>query len=227
MFSRNKAILAFIILSAVAVPLIAASNQSSNQGGFGEFAGQLIYNLTPGSSQVEYWTLINKFNYPFSFYVAPPQFNKSGPTPPIITFSVTNGIIPANSNLTIAVNVTAPGWTSYIFSSKPAKWSEYATAYAQPTANSGGAAISLGTAKLIQVTIPPPHVLIPLAGTAIIIVVAALAAGAYFRSRGRRAAKAAVSRTRAVPTRRAARRRATRSRKGKGSRKRKGARRRR
>ena len=164
---------------------INQTSASSNQGGFGEFSGDLIYALKSGASHTEYWTLVNKFNYPVSFYIVPPAFN-STPTPPNLTFSVMNGTIPAGANLTISVIATSPSWTSYIFASKNSTWSGYATAYAKSASNAtSGASIALGTAKLITITVEPPNVL-PTIIAAIIIIVIIIVAGFYMYARRRK-----------------------------------------
>ena len=160
------------------------TSASSDQGGFGEFSGNLVYILQSGASHTEYWTLVNKFNYPLSFSIVPPAFN-STPTPPNLTFSVMNGTIPAGSNLTISVVATAPSWTSYIFASKNSTWSGYATAYAKSASTAtSGASIALGTAKLITITVAPPNVL-PKIIAVIVIIVIIIAAGLYLYVRSR------------------------------------------
>ena len=153
------------------------TSASSDQGGFGEFSGNLVYILQSGASHTEYWTLVNKFNYPVSFSIVPPAFN-STPTPPNLTFSVMNGTIPAGSNLTISVVATSPSWVSYIFASKNNTWSGYATAYAKSASTaSSGASIALGTAKLITITVEPPNVLPTI--IAVIVIVVVIIVGAY------------------------------------------------
>ncbi len=157
---------------------------SSDQGGFGEFSGNLVYVLQSGGSHTEYWTLVNKFNYPVSFSIVPPAFN-STPTPPNLAFSVMNGTIPAGSNLTISVVATAPSWTSYIFASKNNTWSGYATAYAKSASTAtSGASIALGTAKLITITMAPPNML-PTIIAVVVIIVVIIAAGSYLYVRSR------------------------------------------
>jgi hypothetical protein len=178
-------IFAFAILLSANVLAATASTSGNNinktvsnvnQGGFGEFAGNLVYKLNPGESHVEYWTLINKFNYPISFQVTPPAYASVNDTSPIIHFSALNGTIPAGSNFTITVNVTAPGEGAYFLSTGPKTYSGYALAASKPAASSaGGASIALGTAKIIQVTITPSDIILPIIIVIILIVVAVLA----------------------------------------------------
>lgn len=195
----NKGLLISLVLICAVPAFVFASNQSVNQtntglnqGGFGEFGGQVTYILPSGSSHTEYWTLVNKFNYPVSFYIVPPAFNSS-PTPPNLAFSVMNGTIPADSNLTISVIATAPQWTSYIFATKNSTWSGYATAYATSASSAtGGASIALGTAKLITITAEPPHVL-PGIMTVIAAIVIIAAIAYYFSKRNKAPVKAKES----------------------------------
>ena len=142
-------IFAFAILLSANVLAATASTSGNNinktvsnvnQGGFGEFAGNLVYKLNPGESHVEYWTLINKFNYPISFQVTPPAYASVNDTSPIIHFSALNGTIPAGSNFTITVNVTAPGEGAYFLSTGPKTYSGYALAASKPAASSAGGA---------------------------------------------------------------------------------------
>ncbi len=161
------------------------ASASSNQGGFGEFSGALVYTLQSGASHTEYWTPVNKFNYPVSFYIVPPAFN-STPAPPNLAFSVMNGTIPAGANITISVIATSPSWTSYIFASKNSTWSGYATAYAKSASTAtSGASIALGTAKLITITTEPPNVL-PTIIAVIVVILILIAAGFYMYTRSRK-----------------------------------------
>ena len=164
------------------------SNKTSNQtaalgsGGFGEFEGNLVYVLSSGSSHTEYWTLVNKFAYPVTFYIVPPNFSGSQ-TPPTLVFSELNGTIPAQSNLTISVIAYSPSWTAYLFDTNSSHWSGYATAYASgTTTNAGGASIALGTAKLIMVTFKPSNML-PTIITAVVIIVLIVAVSYYLYRR--------------------------------------------
>jgi|GEM_PF-3660733 len=124
---------------------------SAHAGGFGEYAGYLVFNTSVNSSQTEAWTLINQYNYSITFTVTAPNLtiNASNVTP-VLTFSALNGTIPAGSNYQI--NVTA-----FIPYGAPANtvWSGYATAYASGGGGNGSVKIQIGTSKFIKVISRP------------------------------------------------------------------------
>lgn len=144
--SLDKKFIALLLVVSLLALMITA-----RAGGFGEYAGFLVYNQSINTSKTEYWTLVNQYNYSVAFRVIPPILNISSTNvTPNVTFSALNGTINPNSYYQINVTVFIPyGAPSNTF------WSGYATAFASSANGNSSEKIQLGTAKLIEINSEP------------------------------------------------------------------------
>lgn len=154
---QKSQIMALVAISVIAMASIAFAHGNA---GFGEFAGQIIYNMSIGSNQTYYWTLVNYYNHTEAFYILPANLGKNTSSP-IIKYSancITSDlcVIPAANSSnggegTYQINLTVfiPLNQSIINHT----FSAYATAYVPPVnPQTGIAQIQQGTAKLIEIT---------------------------------------------------------------------------
>lgn len=120
----------------------------------GEVAGNLVFNLTPGSSETLNWTIVNTAGYPLNYVVVMQSASVTKTIPnnvtPTITIAPLNGTLQPHSQFALSVTVSMPG------SDKPGlTWSTLIPLIATPTngttpqQSAGGAVLQGGVGKLM------------------------------------------------------------------------------
>ena len=144
-----------IVMAIIAMSILAFAGIASAQGGgFGEYAGQIIRNISIGSTQVNYWTLVNYYNYSLQFYIVPQNFSNA-PGAPKVNYS--EDCTPSNLCTILANNTYQINITIFVplDSTVNRTWSGYTTAYVPPNSSNSSAQIQQGTSKLLEITVVP------------------------------------------------------------------------
>ncbi|MDE1825406.1 MAG: hypothetical protein KGH61_03460 [Candidatus Micrarchaeota archaeon] len=169
----------------ISLPILAASvlfvllfaQTYGAYGQLGEFAGHINTSVPQGGSNTVYMTIFNDGNTSINFLVQPPGIYGGAPnlTKPTVTVNPGNGTLLPRQNKQIYFTISAASDNKV-----NTTWQVIMIAQQVPNAtNTGGAIISTGVGKIIDVTIAPPiipwaliYAIIEVAVVVVVVVVA-------------------------------------------------------